>query len=169
MSVLYFKTTSFTSKASKSNCCTGIPFQLNGNCFHFNKSGRKSLHRWQMILSVPVPGVSGGTGDLSRDLWTVIVCLCFWRGEVYQVCVCPALTVLCGGATFHWTVMKFPRIIKLELYPYMSPEVRFSSPPAACQFQFRAQTTPSALTSAFLNMHFLRNMFFWGGGGLTFP
>lgn len=58
------------------------------------------------------------------------------------MCVCPAgpLTVLCGGATFHWIVMKFPRIIKLELYPYMSPEVGFSSPPAACQFQFRAQT-----------------------------
>lgn len=137
-SVFIFETTTLTPKA----WYTRIHFQLKRLCYHFNKS----LRRWQLILSVQCQMSAEG-------LETVSVCLCFWRREVCQVCVCPAgpLTVLCGGAAFHWTVMKFPRIIKLELYPYMSPEVRFSSPPAACQFQFSAQTPQSALTSA---LHF---------------
>lgn len=108
------------------------------------------LTRGLFITSVS-PGVNPNTADKSfwlfscqtseGNLGTVSVCLCFWVLGRLMLCEGKTLfTALCGSVMFYWTVMKFPRIINPEIWPYMSPAVRRRCPRAACLFQFTART-----------------------------
>ncbi len=139
-----------TSHISQSAAYTSVPVKLTRGLFnHFNKSRRKSLRCWQVILTVLLPDVSGESG----------ICQCVFvflgAGTSHIVWACGScrtpFTALCGSVRFYWSVMKFPRIINPELCPYMSPAVRRRCPRAACLFQFTARTDIWVQTWCFIS------------------